>query len=196
MWEQNTTEQHRRSRRWVSGVLWQEIPRSQRAHHWFSYRHLLKQGLEQLSYGERWTLSYERAETVYCREDKAQGGFHQCAQIIWLEGTKRTESGTFHWCPVIESETVGTHWSTGGSLWTSGNSSFSLLGWRSTGTGCPEWFWFLSLEIFESHMGKQYWVFLLKLELYQMDAESPSNPHPSVILWKAHNHYCLVLKHF
>lgn len=109
---------------------------------------------------------------------------------------QRGQSGTFHWCPVIESETVGTHWSTGGSLWTSGNSSFSLLGWRSTGTGCPEWFWFLSLEIFESHMGKQYWVFLLKLELYQMDAESPSNPHPSVILWKAHNHYCLVLKHF
>ena len=28
-------------------------------------------------------------------------------------------------------------WNTGGSLWTSGNT-FSLWGWLSTGTGCPE----------------------------------------------------------
>jgi len=37
--------------------------------------------------------------------------------------------------PVKGQEATGTNWNTGGSLWTSGNTS-TLWRWSSTGTGC------------------------------------------------------------
>lgn len=52
------------------------------------------------------------------------------------EGAQQTEKGSFQGCPVTGTEAMGTKWSTGDSLWISGNT-FLLLGWLSTGTGCP-----------------------------------------------------------
>jgi len=58
------------------------------------------------------------------------------------EGEKKTEPVSFQQCPVTEPEAMGTHWNIGGPVWTSGNT-FSLWGWPSTATGCPERWWSL-----------------------------------------------------
>jgi len=53
---------------------------------------------------------------------------------------KEMEPGSFQCCPVTGPEATGTNWNTGRSLWVLGNI-FSLRGWHSTGTGCPERLW-------------------------------------------------------
>ena len=58
------------------------------------------------------------------------------------EGAKRTELGSFQWCPVTGPEIMSASWKTGSYLWTS-EKPFSLWEWRSTGTGCPGRLWSL-----------------------------------------------------
>lgn len=54
----------------------------------------------------------------------------------WRSVAKRIEPGSFQGCP--GPELFCTNWNTGSSIWTS-VITFSLRGWLSTGTGCPEW---------------------------------------------------------
>lgn len=61
----------------------------------------------------------------------------------WREGARKTEPGSFQWCPMTGQEAVGTHWNTRCSVWPSGNT-FLLVGWLSTGTGYPERLWWRS----------------------------------------------------
>ena len=61
--------------------------------------------------------------------------------ILWVS-VKRMGPHSFQWCPVTGQAAVGTNWSIGSSIWTRERIS-SLLGWRSTGTGCPEGLWSL-----------------------------------------------------
>jgi len=53
-------------------------------------------------------------------------------------GVKRTAPDSFQWCPAIGQGAMGIDWSTGSFIQTRRRTS-SLWGWRSTGTGCPEW---------------------------------------------------------
>lgn len=48
-----------------------------------------------------------RVGTVHPREDL--GGILSIYISTWKKGTKKTEPGSFHWCPVTGQETAGTH---------------------------------------------------------------------------------------
>ena len=63
---------------------------------------------------------------------------------IWRVGVRRMGPNSSQWCPVTGQGAMGTNWGTGSSSWTWGRTS-SLLGWRSTGTGCPGRWWILPL---------------------------------------------------
>lgn len=60
--------------------------------------------------------------------------------------------GVFRWCPVTEKEPVGTKWNTGGSIWTSGNTSL-LWGWLGAGAGCREVVQSASGKVLETCLG-------------------------------------------
>ena len=59
-------------------------------------------------------------------------------------GVNRMGPNSFQWWPATGQGATGTNWSIGSSTWRWGRS-FSLWGWRSTGTGCPGSLWSLLL---------------------------------------------------
>ena len=91
-----------------------------------------------LSQGNGW-------ESWDCLAWRRQGSKEVSSVYVntWREGAKRTEPGSFQWCPVTGQEAMGTNWKTEGSIWTSGNT-FLLWGWQSTDTSCAERLWSLS----------------------------------------------------
>ena len=64
-----------------------------------------------------------RAGTAQSGEEKAPGDLINMYKynVCKYKDTKRTEPGSFQWCPMTGPEAVGTNWNTGGSLWTSRN---------------------------------------------------------------------------
>lgn len=65
--------------------------------------------------------------------------------IIWREGAKKIEPGSFQWCPVAP-EAMGTNGNTGDSIWTTGNIS-SLWRWWTWNRLLG---WSPSLELFKA----------------------------------------------
>lgn len=78
--------------------------------------------------------------SLFSLEKRGLGGILSIYLNTWREGTKEAEPGSFQGCPVAGPETLGTDWNTGGSIWTSGNTSL-LWGWLSTDTGCLGRWW-------------------------------------------------------
>lgn len=71
----------------------------------------------------------------------------------WREGARKTEFGSFQWCPMTGQEAVGTHWNARRSVWQLGNT-FLLVGWLSTGTGWPGRWW----SLHPSKSSKAIWI--------------------------------------
>ena len=98
-------------------------------------------GLEHLIYEEKL-----RGLGLCSLEKGKFTGISSTCRNTWREGAKRMEPGSFQWCPVTGPEATCTHWNTGDSLWTPGNT-FLLWGWPSTCTGCSG-----RLKIFRRHL--------------------------------------------
>ena len=172
------------------------------AEHWWGYTCSTVSSSELLSTKEMWTYWREpnkgprrllRDWTISPMREgwdrlawwrEGSGGIFLMYINTLRKGAKRTDSGSFLWCPVTGPEAVGMNWNTGGSLWTWGNT-FLL---RAT----EQWNRLLrkvvdspSLEILESHLdavlASQLCVALLE---WQFGADDLQRCLPtSISLW-------------
>ena len=100
----------------------------------------------------------------------------------WRQGAKTMEQGSFQWCPVTGQEPVGTHWNTGGSLWTSGNTFFTVRvtkRWHRLARG----FWHLHPSRYLKAIWTWSWATILgstawARRLDKMISSSPFQPPP------------------
>lgn len=108
--------------------------------------------------GACWSITWWRMELRgnlihVCKYLKA-GCIKEETGLFWLDSQTASPP---HWWPVTGSETMGTNWNIEGSLLTSG-STFSLWGWLSTGTECPERLQSLPLWRYSKATGTQSWT--------------------------------------
>lgn len=96
---------------------------------------------------------------------------------IWREGEKRTQPGSFQWCPVLEQKTVGTNWNSRGFIQTPG----ALLCSQVTehlhrfSRDCRASYLVSSKSRLDTILAILLWVSLLEQGLSQMDPEVPFN---------------------
>ena len=107
----------------------------------------------------------------------------------WSLGIELMEMDSSKWWATEEQGATGRKWNTGGSIWTWGRSL--LLGWWSTGTGCPGRLWSVLLWTYS----RPVWTPTCETcyrELFSRGLDSVISRGPfqppqfceSVILWK------------
>ena len=89
-----------------------------------------------------WSISSARKGwelRLFSLEKRRLRGILPMYRNTWRDSAKRTEPGSFQWCPLTGQAAKGTNWNTGGSLWT--RKHFVSWQWWSTAIGCPRTLW-------------------------------------------------------